>query len=485
MPEEAPMRKPELRTIPTAAYGLLVLVLAIATFAVLALHENIVQRQCEARQDAYRVVPLSEEIVDPAQWGRNYPFEYDTYRRTVDTERTRYGGSEAWNKLEADDRWRTIWAGMAFATDYREDRGHAYMLVDQRETERVKQFKQPGACLHCHASVLPAYYQTGVAAGVAASDRQAAIRHGFEIINAMPYAEATELVDQPITCNDCHDPANMALRVTRPAFLDAVRSLARSDDPLAHLPSIGDWRQRRRAGDYDPNTMASRQEMRSMVCAQCHVEYYFAGEAKKVTYPWSEGLTIDDIFAAYESIGFSDWQHKLSGAAALKAQHPEFELWSQGVHAANGVACADCHMPYVRLGAVKVSDHHVRSPMLNVNRACQTCHNASEADLLARVNSIQERTERLMDRATDALVELIHDVEAAQARGAPTAELERARALQRRASFYLDYVSAENSMGFHAPQEAVRIVGEAIDYARQGQLAIAPWALPRPTPQTR
>jgi nitrite reductase (cytochrome c-552) len=222
--------------------------------------------------------------------------------------------------------------------------------------------------------------------------------------------------------------------------------------------------------------MASRQEMRTFVCAQCHVEYYFAGQDKKVTYPWHNGLKIDQAFAYYADIGFKDWTHKETGAPALKAQHPEFELWSQGVHAANGVACADCHMPYTRQGAVKVSDHHVRSPMLNINNACQTCHNQSEADILKRVNTIQEKTHAHMIRAEEALVALINDIVKAKANGAPESKIASAQGFQRKASFYTDYVSAENSMGFHAPQEAMRILGEAIDYARQGQLEIAPWA---------
>ncbi len=473
------MKKFSLNDIPLGVYLLATAIIALLTAGVLFLMQNIAERQREARQDAFRVVQLTEDVVDPAQWGLNYPMQYDAYLRTVDIERTRYGGSEAVQKLDKDNRWRTIWAGMPFSVDFREDRGHAYMLIDQRETERVKQFKQPGACLHCHSSVLPAYYQKGVEAGVPPEHREEAIYKGFEIINPMPYAEATQLVDSPITCNDCHNPENMAIRVTRPAFIDGIRALARSDYPVPHLPSIERWRAGDRKTEYNPNTMASRQEMRSLVCAQCHVEYYFAGQEKKVTYPWHKGLTIEAIYEYYQAIGFKDWTHKLTETPSLKAQHPEFEMWSQGVHAANGVACADCHMPYQRVGAVKISDHHVRSPMLNINNACQTCHHQSESALLERVNTIQDKTFAQMDRATAALVALIEDIQAARANGAPEERLAQAQAFQRQASFWVDYVNAENSMGFHAPQEAMRILGEAIDYARQGQLAIAAWVQPK------
>ncbi|MCM2268830.1 MAG: ammonia-forming cytochrome c nitrite reductase subunit c552, partial [Thermoanaerobaculia bacterium] len=216
----------------------------------------------------------------------------------------------------------------------------------------------------------------------------------------------------------------------------------------------------------------TRQEMRAYVCGQCHVEYYFKGPEKRLVYPWSKGLAIENIQAYYDEIGFKDWTHKQTGAAALKAQHPEFEMWSRGIHARSGVACADCHMPYQRVGAQKVSDHHVRSPLLNVNRACQTCHRWSEDELRDRVEEIQARTFTLRNQAMDALVALIADLERAVAAGRPDAELEIARAMQRQAQFRLDFVEAENSTGFHAPGEAARILGESINLSRQGQIAL-------------
>jgi nitrite reductase (cytochrome c-552) len=114
----------------------------------------------------------------------------------------------------------------------------------------------------------------------------------------------------------------------------------------------------------------------------------------------------------------------------------------------------------------------VRSPLLNVNRACQTCHRWSEDELKARVLTIQERTHALRNRAMDALTGLIGDLKKAGEAGRPDAELATARDFQRKAQFYLDFVEAENSTGFHAPQETARILGESIDFTRQGQLAL-------------
>ncbi|HEX7788808.1 MAG TPA: ammonia-forming cytochrome c nitrite reductase subunit c552, partial [Methylomirabilota bacterium] len=215
---------------------------------------------------------------------------------------------------------------------------------------------------------------------------------------------------------------------------------------------------------------ATRQEMRSFVCGQCHVEYYFKGPGKVVTYPWANGLRVEEIEAYYDAEGFSDWVHAETGNKVLKAQHPEFEVWSQGVHSRAGVACADCHMPYERVGAMKVSDHWVRSPLLNLNRACQTCHPVAEKELEARVLSIQDRHYALLERAARATTDMLDAIIAAKKAGIPEQDLQAAAAQHRKAQWRLDFVAAENSMGFHAPQELARILGEVIDHARQGQL---------------
>ncbi len=470
-----------------AFYWITLVAVAAATVAIMLLLQNIATRKKEAKQVVFKIVDLTEDTVDPKEWGKNFPRQYDSYIRTVDVEHTRYGGSENVQHLDNRPVWRTIFDGYAFAIDYREERGHAYMLTDQRETERVLQRPQPGACLHCHASVLTAYRDQGVKAGVPSDEahRREAIMKGFEVVCAMPYSEATTLVNHPVSCVDCHDPETMHVRVTRPGFINGIAVLAAGDAPVPHLPSIERWRKGNRKDPYDPNKLASRQELRAMACGQCHVEYHFAGEGKILTYPWHNGLRAEDAERYYDSVGFSDWTHAQSGAKVLKAQHPEFEMWSQGIHAKSGVSCADCHMPYKREGAIKISDHHVRSPMLNLARACQQCHNFPEEELQNRILSIQDRTRGLMDRSESAVFDLIKAIQAAKAAGATDEQLAAPRDFQRKAQWRLDYVSAENSMGFHADQEAARLLGESLDLARQGQmLAVALGATPIITPPT-
>jgi nitrite reductase (cytochrome c-552) len=211
--------------------------------------------------------------------------------------------------------------------------------------------------------------------------------------------------------------------------------------------------------------------MRSLACGQCHVEYYFRGEHKIVTYPWDKGLKVEQIEAYYDQAGWQDWQHAVSGAPVLKAQHPEFEMWSQGIHARSGVACADCHMPYRREGAIKVSDHHIRSPLLSIARSCQQCHNYSEQEIMSRAEAVQNRTASLLSRAEDAVLANIQAIDEAKKQGATDEQLQAARKMHRQAQWRLDFVAAENSLGFHAPQEAARILAEAIDFGRQGAAA--------------
>lgn len=456
----------------------------IATIALLLLIQNIKTRKIEATQHAFRVVELTDSTIDPAVWGKDYPRQYDSYKRTAEMIGTKHGGSETFQKLDADPRWRMIFAGYAFGVDYRKFRGHAFMLDDQDQTARVKApFKQPGACLQCHASIIPAYIEQGLKAGAPAGPehREEQIQKGFEIVCAMPYAEGRKLVDHPVSCVDCHEASTMNLRVSRPGFINGIRALATSDEPTPQLPSIEKWRREGRKGQYDPNNDATRQEMRSLVCAQCHVEYHFKGDHKLLTYPWSKGLKVEQIEAYYDEEKFSDWKNKDSGASVLKAQHPEFETWSQGIHARSGVACADCHMPYVREGAVKVSSHHVRSPLLNISQSCQTCHRYPESEIKARVEAIQDRHAQLLNRATQAVFELINTIKDAMAHGATDEQLAPARALQRKAQWRLDFVASENSTGFHAPQESARTLGETIDYARQGQLLVLGLRLPATT----
>ena len=478
-----------------------------------------------ARQPFVRVAEVNEISTDPEPWGRNWPHQFDGWKATAGDKF--YGGSSALtqSKLETHPWLKRLYAGYAFSIDYREARGHAYMLYDQGVTERVTKKSQAGACIHCHASNTVMYRREGLKAmglpyddeALAADFNMEAVVRGFKEVSQKPYDEVLALVmsspdgtpgenepvvpqapiggftgefegepvpddhpamaggeAHPVSCIDCHNPETMSVRVTRPGFVLGIAALAGSEEPTHHLPSIEKWRRGDRNEPYDPNALATRQEMRSFVCGQCHVEYYCASK-DTLEFPWGNGRKMEQAEAHWnakkfpDGSDFYDYTHGETGAKVLKVQHPEFELWSQGIHARSGVSCADCHMPYEREGAMKVSSHNVQSPLANINNACQQCHNDDESTLREKVETIQGRTMAHMDRAANAMTEMLDAILEAKAAGASEEDLMPIYKLQRKAMWRLDYISSENSRGFHADQEATRILGESIDYSRQAQ----------------
>ncbi len=499
--------------------GALVLT-AIATFVVAYVLVHMFENKQAARVPFVRVVEVNEVSTDPEPWALNWPSHYDTWKATAGD--SFYGGSSAMpaSKLDEHPWLKRLYAGYAFSIDYREARGHAYMLYDQGVTERVHQAKQPGACLHCHAANTVLYRKVGLEAQgkpatpeiLAASFDMPAVIRGFEELSKKPYEEvyaqlrampdgtpdedkpvfpeapeggfksgqserqAHDGEAHPVSCIDCHDPSTMRIRVTRPGFMKGIAALAASKDDVPHLPSIERWRRGDRSLPYDPNRDATRQEMRSFVCGQCHVEYY-CGAKETLTFPWDNGLEVEQIETTWNSKKFADgtpfydYTHGETGAHVLKAQHPEFEMWSQGVHARSGVACADCHMPYQRVGAMKMSNHTVRSPLETISTSCQQCHPRDEGELRDKVHTIQARTIEMRERAATAMTDMLDAILEAKAARADEKQLEEIYALQRAAMWRLDFVSSENSRGFHADQEAVRVLGESIDYSRRAQAA--------------
>ncbi|BDG03139.1 ammonia-forming cytochrome c nitrite reductase subunit c552 [Anaeromyxobacter oryzae] len=531
---------------PQQKRGLLVAlvagVFALVAVGAAALLVNIAERKEEAKNAYVKLVEVTENDVDPAKWGTNWPRELDGYKRTAEPTSTKYGGGKGPSegqpppqKADRDPWLKRVFAGYLFAVDYRDRRGHAYMLTDQENTKRnvPAEAKQSGNCLHCHAAITPLYRKLGKEAAPQASEAEQ-VQAGLVKVSELGYWDAHKALEQlsggkvhPVSCVDCHDPQSMELRVTRPGFIAGIQKLAASSADVPHLPSIDRWRKGDKARPYDPNLDGTRQEKRAYVCGQCHVEY-FCGKGMALFFPWGDGLKVEEMEHLYDGTlvkgkRFKDWVHAETGFELLKAQHPEFEMWSQGIHARSGVTCADCHMPYKRDGAQKISEHWVRSPLLQPNRSCAGCHPYGDDELKARVLSIQDRHFALLTRAGNAAVAMIDAIvavrkpyddkarAAAAAKAKETVEkqdgflalpkdqqekklaaetnanllaawrevvektpaLKELENLQRAAQWRLDMVAAENSMGFHAPQEMARLLGESIDLSRQAQVKAA------------
>lgn len=377
---------------------------------------------------------------DSSVWGKNFPNQYDGLLKTASNNiDTTYGGSSAFSWLERDPRQLILFKGMPFSKDYNDDRGHANSLKDVNATKRLNLNKDdpkrtPGTCYSCKSANNPALWSE---MGMAEYDK-------------MFFGDLGERIDQPIGCANCHEAGTMRLIVTNPALEEALAAQGK------------DW------------TTFTRQEMRTVVCANCHVEYYFAGPGKYLTFPWEKGTRIDQIIEYYEEEGFKDWDYPDTGTPMLKAQHPEYEFFTAGsTHFNAGVSCADCHMPYVRDGAAKYSSHDVHSPLINPQQSCGQCHTDVEY-AVRRVNLIQDQVFHTKIAAEDAIIDAINAIGAAAANpNANAALLDQARALHRKAQFMWDFVSAENSMGFHNPEYALQILAESINLARQAQMLAA------------
>lgn len=414
------------RSAPTLILVGIILILTVALVGTWLFMKN-------QPQTTRGIAPLTEiAAMDPnsANWGVNFPNQYSSLLKTeTNNTRTNYGGSEPYSKLKTDPRLVILFAGYGFSKDYNEERGHMQSLTDVRATLRVNE-KTPGTCYSCKSSNNPQLWDS---MGMAEYDKT-------------PFSELGKQISNPIGCANCHDAKTMTLVVTNPALEEALKAQGK------------DW------------TTFTRQEMRTVVCGNCHVEYYFAGEGKYLTFPWENGTTIDQIYEYYQTIDFNDWEYPEAGTPTLKMQHPEYEMYTaDSTHYKAGVSCADCHMPYVRDGAAKYSSHDVHSPLLNAEAACGQCH-TDVGYVTTRVSTIQGQVNVTLLATEDAIIDAINAIKSAVSTGADAAALDEARQLHRQAQAYWDFVAAENSMGFHNPEEVLRILAKATDLARQAQL---------------
>lgn len=408
----------------------LVVVLAAVLIGVMVYIQN---QPAEVRA-VQPLVEIAAMEPDSAKWGINYPNQYDSLMKTkTNNTDTAYAGSSQFSWLERDPRQVLLFAGYGFSKDYNDDRGHANAVEDVRATLRVND-KTPGTCYSCKSSDNPGLWA----------------EMGMEAYDKMLFDELTPEINNAIGCANCHEAGTMRLIVTNPALAEAFD---------------------RQGKDWETFT---RQEMRTVVCANCHVEYYFKGDGKYLTFPWDNGTRIEDILSYYEEDGFKDWAYPDTDTPMLKAQHPEFEFFTAGsTHYEAGVACADCHMPYVRDGAAKYSSHDVHSPLLNPEESCGQCHTDTKY-VVDRVNTIQKQVADTKITTEDAILDAMTAIKAAVSAGNADPELlDQARKLHRESQFMWDFISAENSTGFHNPEYALSVLAEATDRARQAQMLAA------------
>lgn len=408
---------------------------------------SIIERKYESTYAGLQKKDINPNDPRNAVWGDQFPQQYESYMATTDTSfRSMYNGNAMIDELEDDPKLVILWAGYAFAKDYNQGRGHAYAVQDVRNTLRSGSLYPgdttkglPGTCWTCKSPDVPRVMKEK---GVANFYKTSFENLGHEIVN-------------PIGCADCHDPKTMNLTITRPALVEAFKNAGKDISKATH------------------------NEMRSLVCAQCHVEYYFdkkTVENPKVpylTFPWQKGMRAEDIEKYYDEKDFKDWVHPISKAKMLKAQHPDYETFTVGIHAKKGVSCADCHMPYKTEGGTKFTDHHLQSPLNNIQNSCQVCHRDEASSLVEDVYMRQKSIKENVNSLEDNLVKAHIEAGEAWKLGATEAQMKSILLDIRHAQWRWDYATAGHGASFHAPVEIGRTVSSALAIAIDARVKLA------------
>lgn len=424
----------------------LFVVTILVVFLLGLLASSIINRKNEAKYKYVPQVDIGENEPRNEVWGKNYPQEYQSYLQTSDTTFSSYqGGGAMRDVLEEDPRLVVLWAGYGFSKDYSQGRGHYYAIEDIHNTLRTGAPKgegdgpMPSTCWTCKSPDVPRLMNE---IGVTEFYSGKWADKGHEVVN-------------PIGCADCHDSKTMKLQITRPALVEAFESMGKDI------------------------TKATHQEMRSLVCAQCHVEYYFNKNlpgkegVPYLVFPWKNGFSAENMEQYYDDIDFQDWTHDISKAPMLKAQHPGYEVFMTGVHADRGVSCADCHMPYKSEGGQKYTDHHIQSPLNNTANACQVCHREETTKLVANVYERQQKFNESRLKLEDFLVKAHIEAGKCWELGATTEQMKAILTDIRHAQWRWDYAAASHGGSFHSPVESARVVASGLVIAQEARVKLA------------
>lgn len=408
-----------------------------------------------SKPEPVRGYNIPDGTVDPAVWGKAFPEEYETWKKTAEATpvgKSKYkkgnDGGETFDKLSEYPFLALLFNGWGFGIEYNEPRGHVHMMKDQKDIDPSR-VKGGGACLTCKTPYAP----------------QLAEKHGKEYFS-MPYNDAVNLIPKEdqltgVACIDCHDNRSMNLKISRGFTL--IKALD--------------------AMKVDQNKLTN-QDKRSLVCAQCHVTYTIPKDkdmkSQDVFFPWQGStwgnITIENIIKKMRSDkSYGEWTQAVTGFKMAYIRHPEFEMYSNNsVHWMAGVSCADCHMPYTKVGSKKISDHRIMSPLKNDLKACQQCHTETPEWLRKQVFAIQDRAVSQYIRsgyqlATVAkLFELTHKQQAAGKK--IDSKLYDLAKNHYEEGFYRNlFFGAENSIGFHNPTEAMRVLGDASMHAGKAE----------------
>ncbi|WP_043988845.1 ammonia-forming nitrite reductase cytochrome c552 subunit [Pectobacterium parmentieri] len=365
-----------------------------------------------------------------------HPDQFNSWKATSEQ-------AERHDALAEDPMMVILWAGYPFSRDYNKPRGHAYALTDVRETLRTGAPKTaedgplPMACWSCKSPDVARLIQ----------------QEGEEGYFKGKWARGGPEIANDLGCADCHDTASPDFAQGKPAL-----TLSRPYAERA-MEAIG-----------KPFDQTSRFGQQSMVCGQCHVEYYFSGKDKAVKFPWDNGTKVEDMEKYYDAISFSDWTNPLSRTPMLKAQHPEYETWSIGIHGKNNVTCIDCHMPKVKNADGKLyTDHKIGNPFDKYGETCTNCHTQDKAAMQAVVAERKTAIQELKLKAEEQLVHAHFEAKAAWDAGATEADMQPILMDIRHAQWRWDLAVASHGIHMHAPDEGLRMLGTSLSKSAEAR----------------
>jgi nitrite reductase (cytochrome c-552) len=410
---------------------------------------------CSKSPDPVKIVQIQKNEYEPSVWGKNYPAEYELWEKTK--EPTPAGKSfykrgwdidgKIYDKLSEFPYMALLFKGWGFGIEYNEPRGHYFMLKDVLDIDPSRR-KAGGVCLTCktpYAQELQEKYGLDY------------FSKPFDYVHSLIPKQHREL---GVACISCHNEDGTLKILNDFTLGNALRSMKFDISKATH------------------------QDMRSLVCAQCHVTYVVKKDKDMksigVFFPWQNSkygnITIEDIIKTIKSDpSHLEWTQSVTGFKLGFIRHPEFELFSNNsTHWKAGLSCADCHMPYVRYGSYKISDHRVMSPLKNGLRACIQCHSQGEEWLRDRVKFIQDRTISMLLRSgyqTAIVAKIFEKINKEKDSGKKIDEslYQKAKDFYEEAFYRVVFIGAENSVGFHNPNEAMRILGDAIGFATKSE----------------
>lgn len=419
---------------------LLFLGTAVVVFLLGLFASTIIQRRTEATIMNVPLYDLDEFEPRNEIWGKAYPREYAGYKEMADTSfESKYNGNAFRDALAEDPRLVILFAGYSFSLDYNQPRGHIYAVRDIHHTLRTgtpdekTPDMQSSSCWTCKSPDVPRVIN----------------EIGAAEFFKTPWSEMLSEIVNPIGCANCHNPENQHLRIVQTPFIETYE---RYNVDITQFPV---------------------NSMRTLVCAQCHVEYYFKGPGKYVTFPWDNGYSMEAIESYYDAYDFHDWVHPLSKTPIIKAQHPDYELFMTGIHFERGVSCADCHMPYITEGSQKLTDHKIQSPLNNIENSCMVCHREEKETLIQNVYDRQDKVYEQKILLEDMLVKSHIEAAFALDKGAGSEDMKRAQDFIRQAQWRWDFVAASHGASFHSPLESMRILSDGMEKASEARREIA------------